>query len=295
MKGTGHSVARILTPASRSLGEFDVRRTLPDRNQQRVGPFIFFDHMGPADFSPGSGVNVRPHPHIGLATITYLFAGAIRHRDSLGFDQLIRPGDVNWMTAGRGVVHSERTPESLKRSGSHLHGIQAWIALPTESEEIEPDFVHYAADTIPRIDLSGASLKVIAGNAYGGVSPVRTASETLYVEADLEKDATLQLPEGVDEIGVYVVDGAVDIGGNTLSPGRMAVLAESATASLDASMQSKCMLLGGKRLNGERHIWWNFVSSSRRRIEQAKNDWRDGRFDSVPGDPEFIPLPGSNR
>lgn len=287
------NVTRLITPASKSLGEFNVRRSLPDKARQRVGPFIFFDHMGPADFPPGSGVNVRPHPHIGIATITYLFAGAIRHRDSLGVDQVILPGAVNWMTAGRGVVHSERTPEELRRSGSHLHGIQAWIALPLDAEECEPGFVHYAAEEIPSLQLAGASLKLIAGSAYDAVSPVKTASETLYLEVDLEPGATLALPGFVDELAAYVVDGDLDIGGQVVGGGTLAVLPGKSEVALRARSRCKCMILGGATLAGERVLWWNFVSSTRQRINKAKEDWHKGRFDPVPGETEFIPLPVS--
>ena len=286
-------VTRVITPGIRSLGEFDVRRALPQRSQQRVGPFIFFDHMGPADFPPGSGVDVRPHPHIGLATITYLFSGAIRHRDSLGYDQVIVPGEVNWMTAGRGVVHSERTPQDLRQAGSHLHGIQAWIALPTAKEEIEPSFEHYAADQIPQLQVRGARLTVIAGAAYGTASPVRTASETLYIEADLDAGASLTIPENVDELAVYVVDGDLDLAGQEIGAGTMAVLSADRSADLHARNNCKLMILGGAALPGERIVWWNFVSSRRDRISQAKVDWSEGRFDPVPGETDFIPLPAS--
>jgi redox-sensitive bicupin YhaK (pirin superfamily) len=286
-------VTRVITPGSRSLGEFDVRRALPQKSQQRVGPFIFFDHMGPADFPPGGGIDVRPHPHIGLATITYLFSGAIRHRDSLGHDQVIVPGEVNWMTAGRGVVHSERTPQGLRQTGSHLHGIQAWIALPMEKEEIEPCFEHYAAGQIPQLQVRGARLTVIAGAAYGAASPVRTASETLYVEADLDAGGSLTVPENVDELAVYVVDGDLAVAGQSIRAGTMAILSEDRSAEFLARNNCKLMILGGATLPGERIVWWNFVSSRRDRISQAKVDWSEGRFESVPGESDFIPLPAS--
>ncbi len=286
-------VTRVITPGRRSLGEFDVRRALPQKSQQRVGPFIFFDHMGPAEFPPGRGIDVRPHPHIGLATITYLYSGAIQHRDSLGYDQVIIPGEVNWMTAGRGVVHSERTPQDLRLKGSHLHGIQAWIALPTEKEEIQPGFEHYSADQIPQLQVPGARLTVIAGAAYGAASPVRTASETLYIEADLDAGALLTVPESVDELAVYVVDGELDVGEQTVLPGTMAVLSKDRSADFRARSNCKLMLLGGATLQGERIVWWNFVSSSRDRISKAKVDWSEGRFDTVPGESDFIPLPAS--
>jgi hypothetical protein len=249
--------------------------------------------MGPADFSAGSGVDVRPHPHIGLATITYLFSGAIRHRDSLGYDQVIVPGDVNWMTAGRGVVHSERTPQDLRRTGSQLHGIQSWIALPVDKEEIEPSFVHYAADQMPQVKRPGARLTLIAGTAYGATSPVETASDTLYIEANLDAGATLAAPDTADELAVYVVDGELDLAGQPVWNGTMAVLTGGKDAVFHASHNCRFMMLGGAALPGDRIVWWNFVSSSRNRIGQAKVDWREGRFDMVPGESDFIPLPAS--
>jgi hypothetical protein len=247
--------------------------------------------MGPADFAPGTGVDVRPHPHIGLATLTYLFEGQIRHRDSLGFDQVIRPGAVNWMTAGRGVVHSERTPDELKMSGSQLHGIQAWIALPRELEQTDPDFVHYDAGDIPQLDKGGTRIHLIAGDAFGMRSPVATASETLYFEADMDQDSLLELPTGNEELGIYVVQGKLDCDGQQIESGRLVVLSSDLEIRLRALEVSKCMVIGGRKLAGDRIVWWNFVSSSRQRIEQAKRDWREGRFAPVPGDPEFIPLP----
>jgi len=247
--------------------------------------------MGPADFSPGAGVSVRPHPHIGLATITYLFDGVIVHRDSLGYVQPITPGAVNWMTAGRGIVHSERSPEDLVRTGSHLHGIQAWLALPTELEEIEPSFEHYPADGIPQVQLPGVRLAIIAGEAYGGRSPVRTLSETVYVEVNMEAAAELETPAEVDEVAVYAVSGRIAVDGHPLPAGEMAVLASRTTATIKAHTTARLMLLGGATLAGERHLWWNLVSSSRERLERARNDWRDKKFPEVPGETEFIPLP----
>ncbi len=287
----GTAVQLKIQPKIRDLGEFTVRRALPDRRRQRIGPFIFFDHMGPADFPPGSGVNVRSHPHIGLATVTYLFDGEILHRDSLGHVQAIRPGAVNWMTAGRGIVHSEKASPELLASGQHLHGIQTWIALPVEKEEIEPRFEHYPADGIPAIELPGALVTVILGEAFGHTSPVRTESETLYLDVWLEPGATLRLP-ATEELGVYVVDGQVDIEGEVLEMGTLGIVDNPAEVELRASAAAHLMVCGGAALAGERHIEWNFVSSSRERIEQAKDDWRNGRFDAVPGESDFIPLPG---
>ena len=286
-------VALLLDPVTKDLGEFVVRRTLPATDRQRVGPFIFFDHMGPADFKPGSGVSVRPHPHIGLATITYLFAGKIMHRDSLGHAQAIEKGAINWMTAGRGIVHSERSPEELKQSGSHLHGIQAWVALPVELEETEPRFEHYPAEDVPDVNLDGVSLRVIVGQAYGAASPVRVSSETLYVEANLEAGADLLLPAGIDELAVYVVTGDIDIDDCPVTAGRMAVIEPGSNAVARARTTTKLMLLGGATLPGQRYLWWNFVSSSKERMEQAKKDWREKRFGEIPGETELMPLPSS--
>ena len=284
-------IAEILDGDAKDLGEFTVRRTLPHPSRQRVGPFIFWDHMGPAEFPPGAGVSVRPHPHIGLATITYLFAGVIMHRDSLGYVQPIKRGEVNWMTAGRGIVHSERSPEELVESGSSLHGIQAWVALPTELEETEPRFEHYTADQIPVVEFEGARVTLIAGEAWRESSPVKTSSPTLYLDVDLDAGGSLTTPEGVDEVAVYPVDQDISVDGAKVAAGRMAVLAPGAAARMEAAAPAKVMVLGGATLPGERIIWWNFVNSSRERLNQAKKDWREDRFEPVPGDPEFIPLP----
>ncbi len=282
----------LIEPVTKDLGEFTVRRALPDKRRQRVGPFIFFDHMGPADFPPGTGVNVRAHPHIGLATITYLFAGEILHRDSLGNVQAIRPGEINWMTAGKGIVHSEKVSDELKASGQHLHGLQTWIALPLDREEIEPRFEHYPADVIPSVDVGGATARVVVGTTYGVSSPVNTESDMLYVEAKLEPGAALALPDA-EELGVYVVDGNIAINGEPVAAGVLAVLRNKSTATVEAKSAAKIMLCGGARLEGDRLIWWNFVSSSRERLELAKCDWRNRRFPEVPGETDFIPLPTS--
>jgi hypothetical protein len=285
------SIAHILDADTKDLGEFTVRRTLPGKDKQRVGPFIFWDHMGPAEFPPGAGVSVRPHPHIGLATITYLFEGEIMHRDSLGYVQAITRGGVNWMTAGRGIVHSERSPQAQVESGSPLHGIQAWVALPTDLEETEPRFEHYPAEDIPTVSRPGVHLTIIAGEVYGVSSPVQTSSETVYVEADLDAGASLDTPDGTGELGIYPVDEAIEVDGFRLQPGRMAVLNAASKTTIRATHSCKVMLLGGAKLEGDRILWWNFVSSSRERLNQAKKDWRDGKFGEVPGDSEFIPLP----
>jgi len=280
----------LIEPATKDLGEFTVRRALPDDRRQRVGPFIFFDHMGPATFPPGTGVNVRSHPHIGLATITYLFEGEILHRDSLGYVQAIRPGEINWMTAGKGIVHSEKVSEELLASGQRLHGLQTWVALPLEHEESEPRFEHYAADGMPSVKRDGVDIRIVIGTAYGESSPVRTASETIYIEAKLDDGSSLQLPPA-EELAVYVIDGTIKIGGRSVAAGVLAVLADGVDASIEAQGTAHVMIFGGDALQGDRIVWWNFVSSSRDRLEQAKRDWREGSFGSVPGETDFIPLP----
>lgn len=287
-------VLRILEPRSRDLGDFTVRRLLPSAGLQAVGPFIFFDHMGPADFGPGQGVNVRPHPHIGLATVTYLFEGAFMHRDSLGTEQLIEPGDVNWMVAGRGIVHSERTPASARDAAgrARAHGIQTWVALPRAEEEREPSFAHHSAASLPRIELPGVTLTVIAGSAYGRLSPVAVFSPTLYVDARLAAGAAFEVESGHDERACYVSQGSVDVGGRRCGVGTMVVLDPAAGAvTVRADGPARLMLAGGAALDGPRYVDWNFVSSSRERIAAAKRDWRERRFAAVPGDDERIPLP----
>ncbi|HLF12473.1 MAG TPA: pirin family protein [Gammaproteobacteria bacterium] len=274
---------------TRSLGEFDVRRVLPSAKRRMVGPFVFFDHMGPAVFPPGQGIAVRQHPHIGLATVTYLFEGTIIHRDSLGFVQPIEGGALNLMTAGRGIVHSERAGEDLAVT-SRLHGIQSWTALPIEREEIDPSFVHHEARTLPELKLAGCTIRVIMGSAFGHVSPAATYSPTLYLEVRMPKGASFTLPDGCSERAAYVVAGSVRVETSAYGEGSMAVARAGATVEMTAVEDSRVMILGGEPL-GERHIWWNFVSSSKERIEQAKRDWQEGRFDKVPGDDEFIPLP----
>jgi redox-sensitive bicupin YhaK (pirin superfamily) len=246
--------------------------------------------MGPAEFPPGTGVNVRSHPHIGLATITYLFEGEILHRDSLGYVQPIRPGEINWMTAGKGIVHSEKVTPELWESGQKLHGLQTWVALPLEHEEDEPRFEHYPADGIPKVNRDGTEVVVVIGTAYGETSPVQAASETLYVEAKLQEGASLELPQA-QELAVYVVTGTVELGGQAIGDGVLAVLGNGRSGTVQASAAAHIMICGGDTLEGDRIVWWNFVSSSRERLEQAKRDWREGKFDEVPGESDFIPLP----
>jgi redox-sensitive bicupin YhaK (pirin superfamily) len=281
----------LLAGRPRDLGGFSVNRVLPSMTHRLVGPFVFWDHMGPATLEPGHGMDVRPHPHINLATVTYLFDGEIVHKDSLGSDQAIRPGDLNWMTAGRGIVHSERTGDALRKSGSTVNGIQSWVALPTELEESEPSFQHVGGKELPELGLPGARLRVIAGAAFGETSPVRVLSPLFYVEAELDAGAELALPSEYVERAAYVVDGEIDCDGAQAGPNTMAVAATGAPATVRALTSSRIMLLGGAPL-GNRYIWWNFVSSSKERIERAKQEWRGGAFPKVPGDEvEFIPLP----
>ena len=292
-RGEDRPARLVIEPRARDIGGFDVRRVLPSARRRLVGPFVFLDEMGPAAFAPGRGIDVRPHPHIGLATITYLFEGEILHRDSLGFVQTIEPGAVNLMTAGRGIVHSERAGEEDRARESRLHGIQSWIALPASQEECAPAFEHHPADSLPVIERDGVHLRLIAGSAYGETSPVPMRSATFYLEANLEPGADLALPEGYDERAVYVVTGAITLHGERFDAGRMLVLEDGHNETVTAEGPAKLMLLGGAPLDGKRHIWWNFVSSRPARIEQAKADWQAGRFAKVPGDEEFIPLPES--
>jgi len=275
----------------RDIGGLEVRRLLPAFAQKMVGPFIFFDHMGPVRFAPGTGIDVRPHPHIGLATVTYLFEGAIVHRDSLGCLQRIEPGDVNWMTAGRGIVHSERSSPEDRAAGGPLHGIQTWIALPLADERTEPAFVHHPRSTLPVVSRPGTQLRVIAGHAFGERSPVSTFSEVLYVAADMAAGGSFELAPEHEERGIYVVEGRLRVGGTALAPLHLAVIPEGETVALEADSAARVMLLGGAKADGDRHIWWNFVASSRDAIEEARTRWREQRFGSVPGETEFIPLP----
>lgn len=285
------AIETIIEARTRDLGGFSVGRVLPSARRRLVGPFIFFDHMGPVAFPPGQGIDVRPHPHINLATVTYLFEGEIVHRDSLGSLQAIRPGAINWMTAGRGIVHSERTGPGPRKAGSRLHGLQLWVALPKAHEESEPDFRHYPGDVLPAVKQGGARVRVLAGTAYGATSPVRTLSSLLYAEATIPAGDALPLPEEHRERAAYVVEGVIRCGAERVEPSRMAVFAPGAVPPLRAESPARVMLIGGAPLDGERHIWWNFVSSSRDRIEQAKRDWKEGRFAPVPGETEYIPLP----
>jgi redox-sensitive bicupin YhaK (pirin superfamily) len=286
---TDDSIELIVEPDAKDLGGFTVRRVLPSRDRKMVGPFIFFDHMGPAEFPPGEGIQVRPHPHIGLATITYLFEGEIVHRDNLGYTQPIRPGAVNLMTAGRGIVHSERAGDDLDMT-SRLHGIQSWMALPEDAEECEPAFVHYSADSLPKLDVDGVQVTVIIGDAFEQTSPVTVKAPMLYLELRMPAGSALTLPSDYVERAAYVVDGKVIIDAQEFESGLMAVARPDTTPRLEAVTKSHVMIVGGDPV-GARHIWWNFVSSSKARIEQAKEDWREDRYDRIPGETEFIPLP----
>ena len=285
------AVDLAIVPQLRDLGGFQVRRVLPSPHRRAVGPFVFFDQAGPTTFPPGSGIDVRPHPHIGLATVTYLFAGEILHRDSLGSVQPIRPGAVNWMTAGRGIVHSERTSPEVRASGGPLFGIQAWVALPTADAEMAPAFVHHPAESLPVIEREGAVIRLIAGTLFGHTSPVETASPTLYAEIRLAAGARLEVPVAAAERALYPVDAPLVVDGRRWAEAEMLVLREGAAPVISADAPVRVMLLGGAPLDGPRIVWWNLVAGSRARIEQAKADWQAGRFPAVPGDDEFIPLP----
>lgn len=285
------SVDQVIVPRTRDIGGFEVRRVLPSSERRTIGPFVFFDQMGLGHFKPGQGLDVRPHPHIGLATITYLFSGEIMHRDSLNTRQVIRPGAVNLMTAGRGIVHSERSPEDSRARDSELFGLQAWIALPKEFEEIEPDFSHHPAPELPVIEDGGARARVLAGAAYGQSAPVPVKSETLYVDIELGPGSRVPIDSPHEERGLYIADGAVEVDGQSYRAGQLLVLKSGAHFTVASAPGARLALLGGEPLDGPRHLWWNFVHSDKARIEQAKVDWVAGRFDKVIDDPEWIPLP----
>ena len=284
-------MATIIAPRVHDLGGFQVRRAVPSLQARSVGPFVFVDHMGPAVFEPGRGIDVRPHPHIGLATVTFLWAGTITHRDTLGSVQDIGPGDVNWMTAGRGIAHSERTPSTLREGEHPLHGMQTWVALPRADEETAPAFHHHPAATLPRLERGGALLRVLAGRGFGAEAPVRVFADTLYVAIDLAPGAAIPLDDAHVERALYLLDGDARLDGTPLPARHLVVLDRGTRPVLEAATPVKAMLLGGEPLDAARHLWWNFVSSSTDRIEQAKRDWLEGRFGRVPGDDEFIPLP----
>ena len=282
----------MIVPRTRDLGDgFQVRRALPHGKRQMVGPFIFFDHFGPVQFVAGKGMDVRPHPHIGLATVTYLFDGSIMHRDSEGNIQEIQPGAMNLMTAGRGIAHSERTPDVERANGQSMLGLQSWIALPAGKEEIAPSFQHYGAATLPTVQDKGFSAKIIAGKSFGVASKVEMVSDWFYVEVALDAGMTAPLDADHEERAIYLVDGEVEIAGDKFIAPQLLIFRPGNRITVKALRKTRMMFLGGSALEGPRHIWWNFVSSSKERIEQAKADWKAGRFEHVPGEHEFIPLP----
>jgi redox-sensitive bicupin YhaK (pirin superfamily) len=286
-------VETVVGPRLRSLEGLTVNRVWPTARRRLIGPFIFLDHMQPIGLPAGRGFDVPPHPHIGLATVTYLFEGELMHADSLGIRQPIRPGDLNWMTAGRGIAHSERSTDSERSRPSRLHGMQAWVALPRAVEQQPPRFEHVGADALPRFAVDDARLTLIAGAAFGRSAPVATASPLFYFEARIESGGVLELPADLGERGVYLVEGEIEIDGEPYGAGRMLVLKASRSCRIEARANTRLMLLGGEPLDGERLIWWNFVASDAASIEAAKADWSAGRFPAVPGDPELMPLPAA--
>lgn len=282
----------VIVPRTRDLGDgFAVRRALPHGKRQMVGPFIFFDHFGPVQFVSGQGMDVRPHPHIGLATVTYLFDGSIMHRDSEGNVQEIQPGAMNLMTAGRGIAHSERTPEVQRANGQKMLGLQSWIALPKDREEIAPTFQHYGADSLPSVQDTGFTARVIAGSSFGVASKVDMVSPWFYAEVSLDEGKSVPLDADHEERAIYVVDGEIEIAGDRYEGPRMLIFRPGDRITVRATRPTRMMFLGGTALEGPRYVWWNFVSSSKERIEQAKEDWKSGRFEAVPDETEFIPLP----
>lgn len=284
------AIEQLIEPKEKNLGDFSVRRLFPAVGRKSVGPWVFFDHMGPAHFEAGNGINVRPHPHIGIATVTYIFKGEILHRDSLGSYQTIRPGDINLMIAGKGIVHSERERPEVSSTAHSLHALQLWLALPTDKEEMQPEFHHYPAEDIPCVADDNIWLRVMMGTAYGESSPVKTFAETLYVEADFASEQSLALPK-TEELAIYVAKGSVTIDDTIVKEHSMAVINTKVDVSVLAQKNTRLAIIGGEHL-GKRYIDWNFVSSSKERIEKAKEDWKAGVFPKVPGDEEeFIPLP----
>ncbi len=287
-----------ITGKAHDLGDgFFVTRLLPQMARRSIGPFVFFDYFGPVDFAPGKGIDVRPHPHIGLATVTYLFEGSQMHRDTLGSVQEIKPGDVNWMTAGRGIAHSERTGDAIRAAGHRLHGIQSWVGLPQADEEAPPEFHHVGVADLPEREDKGVTLRLIAGSAFGLTSPVKTFSPIFYADARFAAGGALHYAAEHEERALFIIDGEVQTGGIEVhGPGALLALEKDEEVTLYADAPARVMLLGGAKLDGDRHIWWNFVSSSRDRIERAKQEWRDGKFGRIPGDDkEFIPLPEDRR
>jgi redox-sensitive bicupin YhaK (pirin superfamily) len=287
------AIETLIIPRTSDIGGLEVRRALPSAKRRLVGPFIFFDRMGPAILRPTDALDVRPHPHIGLSTVTYLFDGNIRHRDSLGTEMVIKPGDVNLMTAGRGIVHSERSPEELRTQPLPISGLQTWLALPDDLEEIDPAFANTGASELPTLLEQGMEARIVMGQFQGAGSPVKQHTETLYVDIRLDPGSHIQLPGNIaEERAVYTLDGSVEVAGQSFAADRLLVFRPGDEIIVRAPQGAHFMLFGGAALPSKRYIWWNFVSSSRERIEQAKQEWRSGRFDIVPGDEEeFIPLP----
>lgn len=289
--GTCDAIELNITPKEHDLGGFSVHRVLPAVTRRMIGPWIFFDHMGPATFAPGEGIDVRPHPHINLATVTYLFEGEMLHRDSLGNELAIKPGEINLMVAGKGIVHSERQRNEVKTNNNKINGLQLWLALPEADEEIDPEFHHYDVSEIPITTINDVSVRVLIGSAYEVTSPVKTFANTLYIEARLEKGRSLEIPGNVQERGLYIVDGKLRAKDSTLEQYSMTVFHPGVSVTVTAEQDTRFVVVGGESLS-HRYIWWNFVSSRKERIEQAKLDWKNGVFSKVPGDEEeFIPLP----
>ena len=286
------AIETIIVPRLRDIGAFMVRRALPARQRQMVGPFIFLDHVGPGEMISGEQFDVRPHPHIGLATVTYLLAGGIVHRDSIGSEQKILPGDVNWMTAGKGIAHSERQPKETHGQKVRVHGFQTWVALPKSDEEAAPAFFHNDKDELPEIEGDGMSVRLAVGSLYGERAPTPTFSEMFLADAALGAGTKLPLDAGHEERAAYVADGSIEVGGDIFEAGRLIVFKPGEGMAITAQTPARLILLGGAPMDGPRHIWWNFVSSTNERIEQAKADWKAARFDKVFGDEkDFIPLP----
>jgi redox-sensitive bicupin YhaK (pirin superfamily) len=286
------AIETVIVPRARDLGDFEVRRALPSTERQMVGPFIFFDQFGPTILRAGKGLDVRPHPHIGLSTVSWLFDGVIQHKDSLGYDQPIKPGELNWMTAGKGIVHSERSPAPDRTIDRKIYGIQSWVALPKQFENTMPGFEHVAADALPFMSDAKRSVRIIAGSMFGETSPVKTHSDLFYAEVILQAGGRIPLPVEHEERGVYVLEGAIEVAGDVFEPGRLLVFHHKDPIVISSARGARFMMLGGEPMDGPRYIWWNFVSSSKEQIEAAKDDWARARFDIVPGDEkEFIPLP----
>jgi len=287
------AIENLIVPRASDIGGFSVRRALPTRDRRLVGPFIFFDRMGPAILKAGEALDVKPHPHIGLSTVTYLFDGEIKHRDSLGTEVVVRPGDINLMTAGRGIVHSERTPENLRGHPLSMSGLQTWLALPDDKEEIAPDFSHTEREAMPLIDIAGATGRVVIGDFAGLRSPVKTFTDTLYADLSLTPGAKFPFPADHEERAIYILSGSLEVAGDVFAADQLLAFRAGDDITLKGGVDGcHLMLFGGAALNSRRYIWWNFVSSSKERIEQAKEEWRTGRFDIVPGDEDqFVPLP----